>query len=527
MAGKRRGLAAVAVLACATGAGLGGVGASASSDAPTMAAALKAANAPQGELKQAGRSIHVRGMSITRYKQTVGGIPVLNGEVAVFNGGDSGATLATDSSAAHIAAPPAAKVSAARAISIARAATGASGLRAKPRAPLAIDAKHGGRLVRHVLLGSSKPIADFDVLVDALSGKVLSKRNVLHYGTASAKLYNPNPVAVNAGYSGLGTGPGADHNDHDTSKLTSLRNQVNFKVKSGQHCLLGAYVESRLGKPNPALDNGKPVCKGSLNWNSVTRASNTFEALEAYQQIDQIQGYYHTLGFTGPSSVHPKRQTVVVDDFPDDNSFYSSSDRKIRFGVGGVDDAEDGDVITHEYGHSIQDAQDPGFGSSNQAGALGEGFGDFESTVNTLLSPDVPSSYLEAAAYCIFDWDGTGGYGGPGVKPCGRLATGTDGTNTYSQALSTCNFGPDPPEVHCLGEVWSHGLIDLLGNSSVGQAIVVDVLASQFAYADNESFTQAVNGLVAVDNGVFAGSHVAAICAEMKGLRGINASSCP
>ena len=57
--------------------------------------------------------------------------------------------------------------------------------------------------------------------------------------------------------------------------------------------------------------------------------------------------------------------------------------------------------------------------------------------------------------------------------------------------------------------------------------IVVDVLGSQFAYADNESFAQAVNGLVAADNAVYGGTHKTAICTEMKTNRGINASSCP
>ena len=31
----------------------------------------------------------------------------------------------------------------------------------------------------------------------------------------------------------------------------------------------------------------------------------------------------------------------------------------------------------HEYGHSVQDDQVPGFGSSPDAGAIGEAFGDY------------------------------------------------------------------------------------------------------------------------------------------------------
>ena len=52
----------------------------------------------------------------------------------------------------------------------------------------------------------------------------------------------------------------------------------------------------------------------------------------------------------------------------EDNSFYSPGTKALTFGRGGVDDAEDAEIILHEYGHSIQDNQVPGFGASAQAG---------------------------------------------------------------------------------------------------------------------------------------------------------------
>ena len=61
----------------------------------------------------------------------------------------------------------------------------------------------------------------------------------------------------------------------------------------------------------------------------------------------------------------------------DDNSDYSPVTKALRFGTGGVDDAEDAEIILHEYGHAIQDNQVPGFGASNECGAMGEGFGDY------------------------------------------------------------------------------------------------------------------------------------------------------
>jgi hypothetical protein len=46
-----------------------------------------------------------------------------------------------------------------------------------------------------------------------------------------------------------------------------------------------------------------------------------------------------------------------------DNSFFRDDKANITLGKGGVDDAEDAEVIVHEYGHSVQDSQVPGFGT--------------------------------------------------------------------------------------------------------------------------------------------------------------------
>jgi hypothetical protein len=68
---------------------------------------------------------------------------------------------------------------------------------------------------------------------------------------------------------------------------------------------------------------------------------------------------------------------VNVDGRADDNSEYSPHLRRITLGRGGVPDAEDADVILHEFGHAIQDAICPNFGQSAEAAAMGEGFGDY------------------------------------------------------------------------------------------------------------------------------------------------------
>jgi hypothetical protein len=68
------------------------------------------------------------------------------------------------------------------------------------------------------------------------------------------------------------------------------------------------------------------------------------------------------------------RQRVFASTGPVDNSFYSPQKRDITYGIGGVDDAEDADVILH--GTATPSGQ-PGAGlhHSHEAGSMGEGFG--------------------------------------------------------------------------------------------------------------------------------------------------------
>ena len=78
----------------------------------------------------------------------------------------------------------------------------------------------------------------------------------------------------------------------------------------------------------------------------------------AYFHIDRMQRYLQGLGF---ANVVHRSIPVNLHATAEDNSFYSPTTRALNFGDGGVDDAQDADVISHEYGHAIQDSQVSGF----------------------------------------------------------------------------------------------------------------------------------------------------------------------
>ena len=164
-----------------------------------------------------------------------------------------------------------------------------------------------------------------------------------------------------------------------------------------------------------------------------------------YYWVTQAQRYIQSLGFGSTlPAVNKRQQLLRINQFGGDNSFYREGTGKltITFGKGGVDDAEDAEVIVHEYGHSVQDNQVPGFGTTPDAGAIGEAFGDYLAvTVSEHFAPtpDEP---------CVADWDSTS-YTST-VPHCLRRV---DGNKHYPEDLVG--------EVHADGEIWSRALWDI------------------------------------------------------------------
>jgi zinc metalloprotease ZmpB len=130
-----------------------------------------------------------------------------------------------------------------------------------------------------------------------------------------------------------------------------------------------------------------------------------------------------------------------------DNSFASDAPKdRMVFGKGGVDDAEDAEVILHEYGHQIHFSQSATFFSSNEAGAISEGFGDYwAATVSAVVAGAQPDPA------CIAEWDSVSYTAGP-VHCLRRL----DANLQYPDDLNGA--------VHHDGTIWSQALWEIRGS---------------------------------------------------------------
>jgi hypothetical protein len=191
----------------------------------------------------------------------------------------------------------------------------------------------------------------------------------------------------------------------------------------------------------------------------------------------------------------------------------------IFLGVGGVDDAEDADIILHEYGHAIQDNAAPGVyfgeadnGQGNETGAMAEGFADYwaaSSGYDSSVARGFPPEY-------VGEWDAKGYADGP--QPYLRVV---NSTKTYPYDMID--------KIHTDGEIWSSALWHIAMTAGREAANQI-VLYSHFLVPPDPDFADGALALMDADallNPVVydpdepgIGAHYYTICAAMSG-RGI------
>jgi zinc metalloprotease ZmpB len=282
--------------------------------------------------------------------------------------------------------------------------------------------------------------------------------------TAPAQVFFANPVQSLRDES-LTDNKDADFFSPDPFLSTAYR-RVTLTDLDGSGTLTGTYakVVSETGTPARAAANGF----------IYTRDDDRFEQVMGYYWITQAQLYLQSLGLERPAN--DRQQQLRIGQFGGDNSFFSDGTKKlgITLGKGGVDDGEDGEVIVHEYGHAVQDAQVPGFGASEEAGAIGEAFGDY---LAVEVSNRVTGNRFQQP--CVADWDSTS-YTPRDEVHCLRRV---DGTKHYPDDVEH--------EVHADGEMWSAALWQ--ARQAIGDPITTDriIVNAQFHFSPDTSFEAA------------------------------------
>jgi zinc metalloprotease ZmpB len=271
--------------------------------------------------------------------------------------------------------------------------------------------------------------------------------------TGTGTVFLPNPVAD------LQDQSLTDQKDADYPALARAYHRVRLTNLDGSGFLRGDWA-------NVLSETGNPAYSPTNDFN-YRRDDDRFEQVMAYYWVTEAQKYIQSLGFGSTRRpVNKESQDLRINQWGLDNSFSWDKKDMIKLGKGGVDDAEDAEVILHELGHAIQDSQQTpfGFGISVEARSIGEGFADYwAATVSTLLAPTPDPA-------CIADWDSVS-YD-PTAPHCLRRV---DTNLHYPQDLNGA--------VHHDGQIWSRALWDIrtvLGNVKADTLI----LEGQFGQRD-------------------------------------------
>ncbi len=254
------------------------------------------------------------------------------------------------------------------------------------------------------------------------------------------------------------------------------------------------------------------------------RGQDGFEDVNAYFHIDGSQRHLQSLGYVGARAVVP--YAIEVDAHASsgsDNSFFIPSSTEagkgtLYFGEGGTDDAEDADLLVHEYAHAIHEWIAPGtFGGAfaSEARALGEGFGDYWA-----FSAHAAARHASGRdPYCFADWDARC-WQDATSESCG-YAEGTDCLRRLDSTKTTADYETNETSgvEHRNGAIWSSALREI--HEKVGRTIAdTIVVESLFGAPPRPTFAIMAERMLQADRLLYQGAHADAICSAMS-MRGI------
>ena len=288
-------------------------------------------------------------------------------------------------------------------------------------------------------------------------------------------IYNPDPLTAGNNVYG---GSLIDNSDTASTYLNSKRVLVSVRATDtlGIFYLKSPYCE--IVEIDPPIKN--PV--NSINDNFLfTRYDDGFEDFNAYYHINHFHEYISdSLGY---ALVNYPIQCDVHAIGGADNSFFtfSTTPPSLHMGEGGVDDAEDADVIIHEYCHAVSNDAAPFTNVGTERISLDEGFCDY-------LACSYSNSINPFHANWVFNWDGHNQFWN------GRFV---DNTKIYPTDITA--------DIYNNGGIWSSALWEI--EPKIGRE-KGNKLAIQTMYdnAPNMTLNQAAINYIYADTLLYAGA---------------------
>lgn len=326
-------------------------------------------------------------------------------------------------------------------------------------------------------------------VVDARDFRTYSRRDLGSYHhsylagadtNGTAMVFSPDPLTSSG--NAYGSSPNwQDNNDADNPDLNGERISVvlqDISYDAGIFRLEGPYAKvTDLEAPNTAVVTSTD---GTFNF---TRSQSGFEDVMCYYHIDTYQRYIQSRGFNNlyatPLNLDPHGLNGQ------DNSHFvpSGGSTRLAFGEGCVDDAEDADVIVHEYGHALSFSGSPGTNSGTERQGLDEGIGDY-----------IAASYSKSLHYQFwkntFTWDGH--------NDCWSGRSASDPTP----------YPPSSTNIYVFGAIWASTLMEVHDQIGREQSDVV-FFQSLFGNFNNMTLTDAARVVLDADSLAYGLAHEA------------------
>jgi len=312
-----------------------------------------------------------------------------------------------------------------------------------------------------------------EVIIDQ-TGNIQTHVTSVFFGQDSlvtGEVFNPDPLtSANVVYGGAYQ----DSSDADIVVLNNQRQTKTFKAAfdGTTFSLKNQYIELRDNNGDAIF----PVTSTSPVFD-FTRHQSGFEDVNAFFHLSLHSDYIRSLGFNATSQlVYPDPHGGTAD-----NSFFNEPNT-IYFGTGGVDDAEDADVLIYEYTHFVSYTAAPSTNSGLERNSIDEGTCDyFAASYSKAIS-----SYNSTK---LFNWDGNPPFWN------GRVV---NTTKHYPQNVSN-NIYKD-------GEMWSATLMQI--HDELGKATTDSlVLQTMYLFASNMTYPQVAQALLTADTILTGGNN--------------------
>jgi hypothetical protein len=296
---------------------------------------------------------------------------------------------------------------------------------------------------------------------------------------ARVKIFNPDPLTTARSQY---VAPYLNYNKLDTPSLNNERKDLILSLKLDSVGNFVAENDYVLVKDIMA-PIAEPFIVSHKDSLVVTRNTNIFKQEMALFHIHQYQMYIQSLGFS-----NLKRQLWVdpIGDFGENSRFeFSTENPYILLGIGGIPDAEDADVITHEYSHAVAFYIAPNTIDGEERIGIDEGNAD----IMAVLYSRKLSDYNWRK---VFNWDGNESW---------------NGRNT----LNTKNYLNDfVLQRYSLGNIWSGAVTDIAEEIGIDTTVTL-LLTAMASLQTNMTIPQFANLFIQADSILFNKYHYGSI----------------